>query len=349
MTTDIAGERIRLRTPADIVEAVPYFVGFHPDNSVVLMSLRGERSRVGLTLRQDLPPPQQVDDCARTLANHVQADGACRAVVVCYPPSGGSAHPVVRPLATAIADVLRGHQIELVDALCVADGRWWSLQCDDVGCCPPDGTAIRVDPPTALAAAMTARGQAVLASREALEHTLDPVGGLLRAAMERALDAAAVATTARVRAESKSAFDAESLSLFVGAVTRRLAGGVELGVDDAARLIVGISSIPVRDEMTTWFEGDWGDATRSLLGDLVRRAIPPFEVAALAVLAWIAYQQGDGAIAGMAVDRVLAAEPDYGLAAILDRALTAGMNPAVFQESSRQHRRTTAAAGGDSG
>jgi Domain of unknown function (DUF4192) len=89
--------------------------------------------------------------------------------------------------------------------------------------------------------------------------------------------------------------------------------------------------VRVRDEILTWFDGDWGDAARELLLDLVRHAVPPYEVPPLTVLAWIAYLQGEGALAGIALDRALTAEPGYGMAKILDQALTGACNPDVFR------------------
>jgi hypothetical protein len=51
----------------------------------------------------------------------------------------------------------------------------------------------------------------------------------------------------------------------------------------------------------------------------------------LTVFAWISYLQGNGALAGMALDRALAAEPNYDLAQLLDHALRRALNPEVFR------------------
>jgi hypothetical protein len=106
--------------------------------------------------------------------------------------------------------------------------------------------------------------------------------------------------------------------------------------DDAARLIVGLADVHVRDELLTWFGDEWGDVTRGLLVELVRRAVPPHDVAPLTVFGWLCYLQGEGVLAGIAVDRALAAEPDYGLAQILDQALSGALNPEVFRSALRR-------------
>ena len=45
--------RIRLRSPADVVAAVPVLLGFHPEHSLVVIGLK--TGRVVLTVRVDLP------------------------------------------------------------------------------------------------------------------------------------------------------------------------------------------------------------------------------------------------------------------------------------------------------
>ena len=89
----------------------------------------------------------------------------------------------------------------------------------------------------------------------------------------------------------------------------------------------------VRDELLTWFEGDRGEATRALLIELVRRSVMPGDAAALTVLAWICYLRGDGALAGIAIDRARTADPEYSLAELLDQVLSGAVDPAIFQET----------------
>ncbi|HEY0869189.1 MAG TPA: DUF4192 domain-containing protein [Acidothermaceae bacterium] len=325
----------RLSTPADIVEVVPYLVGFQPENSLVVLSLRGERKRLGLTARVDLPAARSANACAREFVGYLKRDGADFAIVVLYPPSGGRSHPSVRRIAAALTRQLDQARIAVVDVLCVFDGLWWSLHCTDADCCPPDGTPVDRDGTSVAAAVMTVAGQVVLSSRKELERTLDPVRGAVRAAMEYALPRADLELADRVLAGNRVAVTAETIELFRVAVRERVATRAAPGsedpnvgsIDHAARLIVGLEDVHARDELLTWFDGTWGDATRDVLNDLARRTAPPFEVPTLTLFAWISYLQGNGALAGIALDRALAIEPDYRLAQLLDQALRAPLNP----------------------
>ena len=339
MTTDTQ-VRVKLRSPADIVDAVPYLVGFEPHASLVVLSLRGPRSQLGLTARIDLPAVKSATACAREFVDYLKRDGAAQAIIVLYPPSDGLLHPSVKPLANALTKHLTRARIEVRELLCVCDGRWWSMQCTDAGCCPPEGSLIARDSTSELAVAMTVEGRVVLGSREELAQMLDPVGGLAAAAMAYAIPRVHEDFAGRVFAGHKRELVAESLALFRAAVEARLnpegrsdLAHAELSVEDAARLIVSLDLWGVRDELMTWFEGDWGEATRALLLELARRSVLPGEAAALTVLAWVCYLRGEGVLAGIAIDRARTADPDYSLAELLDQVLCGAVNPSIFHET----------------
>jgi hypothetical protein len=365
MTTDTQA-RVKLRSPADIIDAVPYLVGFEPHESLVVLSLRGPRSRIGLTARIDLPGAKSATACARHFVGYLKRDGAARAIIVLYPPSDGVLHPSVKPLADALTKYLRRARIDVCEVLCVCDGRWWSMQCTNAECCPPSGTLIARDTTSELAAAMTVEGYVVLGSREELAAMLDPVTGLAAAAMAYAISRVHDEFTARVFAGHKEEVVDESLAHFRAAVDARLdpearsnpeasldahaldAGCVgELTVDDAARLIVSLGLWGVRDEVFTWYEGGWGDATRSLLLELVRRSVLPGDASALTVLAWVCYLRGEGVLAGIAIDRARTADPEYSFAELLDQVLSGAVNPSIFHETiaSADFRRGPAGGG----
>jgi hypothetical protein len=348
MTTDTQ-VRVKLRSPADIIDAIPYLVGFEPHRSLVVLSLQGPRSRLGLTARIDLPGASSATACARNFVGYLKRDGAAQAIIVLYPPSGGLSHPSVKPLADALTKQLTRARIGVRELLCVGDGRWWSMQCENAECCPPAGTLIALDTTSEFAAAMTVEGRVVLGSREEVAATLDPVGGLAAKAMAYAMPLVHERIVARIAAGEKSDVVNESLELFRAVVQARsnldersglaAAPGAttradqELTVDEAARLIVALGLWGVRDEILTWFDGERGEATMSVLLDLVRRSVLPGDVSALTVLAWVCYLRGDGVLAGIAVDRARTADPEYSLAELLDQILRGAVNPSMFQET----------------
>jgi hypothetical protein len=127
---------VRLTTPGELVASVPALCGFPPQESVVVLSLRGPRRRLGLTVRVDLPPPtarpDPVPELADLLAERVAADGGSAGALLVF-----SAHR--RPeLVAAYLQACAASGTTLDQALHVAGGRWTSYTCRGP-CCPRAG------------------------------------------------------------------------------------------------------------------------------------------------------------------------------------------------------------------
>ncbi len=54
-TSPMPGDVVRVSGPQGIIGSIPYLLGFHPEESLVMLCLRGERNRMGPVLRIDLP------------------------------------------------------------------------------------------------------------------------------------------------------------------------------------------------------------------------------------------------------------------------------------------------------
>lgn len=356
MTTSAASDRalLRLRTPVDVVRAIPYLVGFDPAGSLVMVSLRGARGRVGLTLRVDLPPLSAVDECADLVVGHLRRDGAKRAIVGFYPQDSGPADELVRILHAKLAVRMRVARITPSEVLCVSGGRWWSLLCSDPACCPPGGSPVPTD--TAVVdATMAFNGRAVLPSRDALAAGLQPVQGRPAMALRQALAAAYLALARRLAAGQGAETTAEALAAWRAAVRARVeddvrrAGRPPLTDDEVACLVAGLTDVNVRDEVMRWFEGEWGQATRALVAELVPRAVPPFDCVPLTLFGWFAYLDGNGALASIAFERALARDPEYSLAQLLDNVLAAGLDPKHLRAIWQFPARSSGGAPGDVG
>lgn len=332
---------LKLRTPADIVDAVPHLVGFQPENSLVCMSLRGPRKRLGVVSRADLPPVRFARQFATQTARNLKHDGAEHVIVVFYPPAEGPKNGRLIAVIDALEKALDKQRINLIEVLCVCDGRWWSLLCDDDECCPPDGTPIDQRRTSLVAAEMAASGRVVFKSRAELERTLEPVRGAAARDMRAELSRARSDLRGRTAAGGRSAVAAESLKLYADAVRERqqVATTVTpMSSDDAARLIVALDDVLVRDQILTWAEGERAEALQRLLAELAPRAMTGYEAPVLTAYALTCYVQGEGALAGIALDRARQADPGYNLARIVDDALLRCVNPAVLRAWMRDLR-----------
>lgn len=319
----------KLSTPGDIVASIPVLCGFPPRDSVVLISLRGRRKRVGLTLRLDLPPEALEQEAAGSLAERMVRDGAGFAVVAVFADRRRDA------LVDALVGQLARRGVSLVEALHVAGGRWTSYVCAG-SCCPPEGTPVP-PVPSLLEAQRVLDGRPVLASRDELVQSLAPPVLLARAEAEQRLAEAdeelAELLLAEGRAEWREAVLAqgrEALAL--------VAGGGTADRRTLARLALAVHDVAVRDEMATWALDD-SDALLSLVTQVVRSVPPPDDAPACTLLAWVAYERGHGAMVNVALERALDSDPSYRMALLLEAALDGQLPPSEIRRTMRAGRR----------
>jgi hypothetical protein len=325
--------RVRLSRPADMAAAIPHLLGFTPEESLVVISLRGPRKRIGLTMRWDLPPVSLDDDFAEQIAIRLVADKAEFGLVVCCTsePSEDTAHPRAA-LINTIESKLHVRDIPLLDALLIRDGRWLSYLCTDAECCPPDGAPIPEATDVAAAHAMV--GRSVLSSRKALEDRVRPVGFVARRAMEQTLDRVSAEFADGVAAGRIDALRAETVAL-VRTLIKRFDDPREATVSDeeAARVAVGLLDILGRDlVMATMLEHDH-DVVETLFVELARRTVPPDDAPMCTVLAAAAYANGNGGLANIALDRAQASDPHYSLAELLRQALYQQVPPSLMRKA----------------
>ena len=324
-----ASEVIRVSSPASLLAAVPVMLKFNPSEpSIVVLGTVPPRSAVALTLRYDISSTKDADAIARHTADLFTVQGIKTAHAVGYGPGD---------LVTPVADALRARfgesGIAVPELLRVQDGRYWSYVCTDPGCCPPEGTAFNLEehPITRKYAGH------VLASREALTAAVAPVTGDAADSMSRAT-AAARRRAARIVAKAgqgsspraqRRALLPHGLKAVAGALDLYRAGGKFASHKDAAWLALFLQILQVRDDAWARMLPEYRQAHLRLWTDLTTLARPGHAAAPAALLAFCAWQDGDGALANVALDRALADNPRYSMALLLREALDAGAPPSM--------------------
>jgi hypothetical protein len=112
-------------------------------------------------------------------------------------------------------------------------------------------------------------------------------------------------------------------------ITRYREGGRFTSDDEIARITVALRDLRVRDDAWARMDPGHSAAHQRLWTDVVRRAQPGYVSAPAALLAFVAWQSGDGALANVALDRALADDPRYSMALLLRQVITAGAPPAL--------------------
>jgi hypothetical protein len=347
-------DEIRLRGPADVVAVLPYQLGYHPQDSIVVVALRDRA--VALIERIDVPRPQHVDEASRTLVVPLLRERPEAVMLVGYESRVGSS----RPTLDALRGLLTEAGLLVLDRLVVRDGRWFALDCLQE-CCPAEGAPVRAADSPAVAE-MVGLEVSPLARRGALADLVaaDPdVAGAVAAALAQppagSTDSDAVR---RLRALSRWSVACD--------VTGRAAAEVEeLTAAEVALLVTSLDDLDLRDGLVAWLcpgslpldclspdlldalrctmplpswhrrasDGAAAIAGRRLLARLqaLARSVPDDHAAGvLTVLANLAWWQGDGALARTCLDRALESAPDYRLARLLERMVDLGVRPGGY-------------------
>lgn len=310
----------RLTEPADLITALPYLLGFHPRESLVVVALRpGSPPTVGLVLRSDLPPPGGEHELAQQLCAPLLARGTVAVLIVVI---GGPPHP--SPVMVALRTALEAAEVVVAHALwaeSTAQGaRWADLDEPGVG-------GVLADPTSSdLAAAATVAGVVAFATREDLARIVAPEADEILRRRAELIDAA-VAAAEPDRGAASRAVRLQQVELLRAAVVAAADGQLPTTDDEVVRLAVALSDPVVRDSCLRWSTGEYATASERLWQVLTRMTPPPEAANPAALAALGAYLRGDGALAGIALARAEQAWPGHTLSTLLAQVISTAIPP----------------------
>jgi hypothetical protein len=307
--------RIKVRRPDDLLAIVPYLIGFHPEEDLVVVFVKS--NRVKLTTRTDLPPESAADELADwidALAKREQVDALA---LVAY-----SAAPLAaNRLLTRLIDRLSDHR--LTDVLYVGHGRWWSLTCA-AEYCPLAGTPYDLTTHPISAAAVFA-GLGVRASRREIE---DSVSGPPEAELPRLLDLAEDLLAEFTPFDSRAAAE----ELLVSVMDSAMADASDLDERSCLLLALLVIDIYVRDFAWARISRDNAQQHVRLWTNVVSRVPPALAAAPLCLLGMGAWVAGHGAMVNCCWERVSQVHPDYSMGKLLADISERGVPPSLWQE-----------------
>lgn len=309
--------RLVVRSPEDLLAAVPHMLGFQPAESLVVVPFGPDLP----ALRVDLPTnPREREDVWEAVHEglHRHVRGTARAGIICFTADNEAAERASHHLADRLDTI----GVTTHPRLQTHESRWRDLDTGSSGVM--DSRTV-----TRVAAEMVLAGAAEPAvSRAALVTSL--VGD--RTGVARALD------DARVRVTSSSPRVERTWAQ--GRLRQFHADGNRLTDRDAARLVVSLETIDTRDAL-------WTDMTRenaashvALWTDLTRRAPDEVRTAPATMLAFSSWLRGDGARAWCALDQIPPGPP-YSMAAIVASMLEHGLHPREWERLDEQLRQAS--------
>ena len=370
--------QVILRTPAELADALPYLLGYRPEDSIVLVALhdRDRKGRFGGRARLGIPASQDdweaaARQLARGLVTGAERRGARPEQMVAYvcqePGLGETGRDVMlrlRPLAQLLRTECGDLDVPVIEALCLSDGRFWSYCCAIEGCCPGEGAPMGLPGTSVLAAAATYAGIQVRGTLRELRARLSPWETAAAAGQQEiALDTAGVTLVPRLLDDASRAAVADETLDLAERVIRRFADAAPvsgthpadlrddslLAHEEAATLILGLQDRTTRDQAAAWMEGDEAGPALRLWRALARRCVGPYgehAAAPLTLAGWVAWSTGDELEAREALAMALGADPDYLFARLLHQACNEGLDPESIRRCLRtQHPESTAPAG----
>jgi len=316
-----------LTSPHDLLAAIPFLIGYHPEDSLVVVSIKD--NAVGMAMRIDYPVdlPQGAYDL---LASHLQRDSATGALLVAYAPNNRSDGE--RVLADARAALTR-IDITTDESLLIQGGRYRSVLCQDQSCCPADGNLIPEIDGSRIAVEHVVAGRAMPFAN--LQALTDSIASLPVAAEQRWIDQVkSFQVTSSAQDLTKEQRD--GATAVIDLAGEFASGRIGQDLELTARVIGRLSDIQVRDFALGSHDEESVDTYFQMWRHLMRIAPKGFIAPVASLCAALAYESGDGALAHRALDRALADVNGYSLALLLRRVFTAGWPPASFAAMRRE-------------
>jgi len=312
-----------LTSAHDLITAVPFLIGFHPVNSIVLISVKSDS--IGLAMRIDLPT--QLDSGSiDLLAHHFIRDKSDAALLVAYMPDHREDGDSI--LISLGAGLLR-NGVAIQESIVVRSGRYRSIICRDSTCCPAVGKVLPSFKESTIAAEHVVAG---------IPMPYDDIKQLIEtlAPSPQSFNLSWSDEVSRYVIEE----DAEELA----ALRRDGVETMELLLDEyrigrgptnrtlVARMIGRMADVQVRDYALGVHREDTYDLYFMMWRELLRLAPRGFVAPIACIVAAMAYENGDGALAQKALDRAISDDEQYPLAALLRRVFNAGWPPESFAQ-----------------
>lgn len=310
-----------LTSPHDLLAAIPFLIGYHPQNSLVLVSLKADA--VGMAMRVDLPDQIAIESYD-LLASHLVREEADAALIVAY-ADNGSVDPENILINTSAALVRAG--IEIKESLIVRNNRFRSILCTDETCCPPEGNEIPDLDSSRIAAEHVIAGHPMpFENVDGLVQSIAAVPSSFENGWQEEVQQFWISSDA----EEINDLQRDGATAIIDLAGEYREGRGAEDRELVARVIGRMSDIQVRDFALGSHSEESADYYWAMWRDLLRIAPRGFVAPIASLFAAIAYERGEGALAHKALDRALIDDEQYSLGLLLRRVFTAGWPPQSF-------------------
>lgn len=283
-----------------------------------------------MAMRVDYPNVEAVDstDAFDALVYHLVREGAEGALVVAYVPNGRSDG---EKILESISLALTRAEIPIRESLLITNGRWRSVLCGDEECCPVQGNELPEISSSRVAVEQVADGRPMpYGNREGMADSIAPLP------LASDPDFIAAVEQSRIDPDSDQLQSAQRIGALavLDLASRFIAGTLGRDIADdqklSSQVLGSLCDIQVRDFALGSHDEISIEIYWTLWRYLVRIAPAGFVAPVASLLAALSYEKGEGALAQRCLDRALADDPSYSLAALLRRVFSAGWPPESF-------------------
>lgn len=300
--------QVVLRTPGELVAAVPGLLGFQPERSVIAVVI--DDGVVTLTLRCNLPK-EATDEWVASVFHAMRFAIGSSIVFVIYDDDadldGDMAH-------RELVDRLIAHDGErsILDAIAVVGDRWRSYLCSGT-CCPEAGTRIDDAAVLRMHSAVVLAGSVISPTRADIADEYEPVDPLDESLFEET-----------------TGFSPISVEGVIAVVVDERS----LSPNDIVDVVAAIRDVTFRDRLVValcHLSPDRLRLARTHFASMVRQAPASWRAPVACVAAIAAWLGGDGVRANLALDQADRADAEYRLSAMMRFAINTGLPPEVWR------------------
>ncbi|MFI6218748.1 DUF4192 domain-containing protein [Nocardia brasiliensis] len=361
---------VGVHDPGELIAGIPAMIGFVPEDSLVVLVLRPVPERrqqaiIDAVMRLDLNQPgggrlraDTVARCVSQVAARIQVAAVLALVLdergedskVDF-DGGGRAYSTAPSdlLVRDLAEHLAGQNTVLAGAWAartIAPKQpWHSL----IG---PAQQGVLPDPAdTALTKEHVGNGETIHSSRAGLTELVTEDLQLqheVAALLDTTVTSARDRHRAAVLRGDPDVYRRQALEYVLWQIAS-VECGEQPGAPELAELAAALRDRLVRDALLATAVGEHARAAEVLWSTMTRALSGRDRAEAAALLAYSAYTRGDGPLAGIALEAALQADPDHGLACLLETALTLGMRPDDIRRLARSGYQAAADLGFDLG
>lgn len=306
-----------ISSPIDLLSAIPFLIGYQPDDCIVLLAL--ENDSISLAIRIDFPENLSVSEADSLVARLAEHQDVL--LVTYIPDTCHDSEATLRPLTEALSASGKN----LRESIIVVAGRWRSMICSDELCCPIEGSPLPELSLSRIAAEEVSKGKPFpFSSLEALSDSIDsePQPKLVEA----------IKLISEIDYDQDPApFQREGANAVIDFMQDFRCDGICRDQKLVAKVIVRLCDLQVRDFALGIMDEEESELFFSAWRWLMRIAPKNYIAAPATLLAVSSYERGDGALANLALKKALDDQPNYALALLLQKVFQSGQSPALFR------------------